>query len=95
VRTQGSQTGSQGLHIAGSHGAQDTGSQGLHWNAPYAPAGMYTCCVRAVVAVGNSEPMRHQLVVLPPLEVQPIHTEATKATAQNNANFFMEKSPNN
>ena len=88
-RAQGSQTGSQGLHITGSHGAQDTGSQGPH-HADEPAAVIYTgCCVRVVVEVGNSDPMRHQLDVLPPLEVQPIHTEAKKAAAQNNANFFM------
>jgi len=34
--------------------------------------------------------VRHQLVVVPPLEEQPILTEeSNKATEQNKANFFM------
>jgi len=87
-RAQGSQTGSQGLHITGSHGAQDTGSQGSQ-NVDE-PAVMYTrCCAWVVPATGKSEPIRHQPVVLLPLDVQPIHIEAKKATVQSNANFFM------
>jgi len=93
IGSQGLQTGSHGLQATGSHGAQDAASHGLQ-NADEPAAVMYTCCdVRAVVAVGNSEPRRHQLDVLPPVDVQPTLTDAKKATAHNNANFFMIWSP--
>ena len=92
-RVQGSQAGSQGLHITGSHGAQDTGSQGSQdWNEAEV---IYTgCCVCVVVAVGKSEPERHQLDKPPPLLEQPTLTVDNKrATEKSNANFFMIRSP--
>jgi hypothetical protein len=88
--SQGLQTGSQGLQT-GSHGEQAAGSQGLHFE--YKPDDVvYTTCVAScVLATGKSEPVRHQLE---PLEEQPTLTEDNKkATAQNNANFFMVLSP--
>jgi len=40
--------------------------------------------------MGKRDPERHQLDVLPPLEEQPMLIEdSNRATAQNNANFFM------
>ena len=87
--SQGLQAGSQGLQ-AGSHGEQAAGSQGLQFE--YEPDVVYTTCVASfVLATGKSEPVRHQLE---PSEEQPTFTtDDKKATAQNNANFFMVSSP--
>jgi len=87
--SQGWQAGSQGLQT-GSHGEQAAGSQGLQLERE--PAVVYTTCVASFVwATGKSEPVRHQLE---PLEEQPVLTEnSNKATALNNANFFMVSSP--
>ena len=87
-RTHGSQTGSQALQT-GSHGSQLTCVHGLQFESM--PDVMYML-VCLDCAVGKREPVRHQLE---PSALQPIHMDTNRATAQNNANFFMISSPRN
>ena len=93
MRSHGLHTGSQGMHIGGSHGLHCTCAQGSHDQADEPPV-RKTCCGGCCRAVWNGEPMRHQSVKPLPLVVQPIFTEdKNRATAQSNANFFMIQSP--